>query len=115
MAQRTPRRPARRRGRRIRLRWLVLTGVLLMAFLYYKPVRSYLETRDALDARRAEVARLARQRGPLERRLARSTTPAALLREARRLGFVKPGERLYIVKGIAEWRQARATIARDGG
>jgi len=29
---------------------------------------------------------------------------------------VKPGERLYIVKGIAAWRRARhrATIARDG-
>jgi hypothetical protein len=27
-----------------------------------------------------------------------------LLREARRLGFVKPGEQLFIVRGIAAWR-----------
>jgi hypothetical protein len=27
------------------------------------------------------------------------------VREARRLGLVKPGERLFIVKGIAAWRK----------
>ena len=27
-----------------------------------------------------------------------------LVREARRLGFVKPGEQLFIVRGIAAWR-----------
>jgi hypothetical protein len=26
-------------------------------------------------------------------------------REARRLGYVKPGERLFIVKGIGAWRR----------
>ncbi len=28
------------------------------------------------------------------------------MREARRLGYVKPGERLFIVKGINAWRRA---------
>jgi len=28
-----------------------------------------------------------------------------LIREARRLGLVKPGERLFIVRGIAAWRK----------
>ena len=32
-------------------------------------------------------------------------TPEALTREARRIGYVKPGERLFIVKGIAGWRR----------
>jgi hypothetical protein len=27
------------------------------------------------------------------------------MREARRLGYVAPGERLYIVKGIKSWRR----------
>jgi hypothetical protein len=29
------------------------------------------------------------------------------VREARRLGFVKPGEQLFIVRGIAAWRAGR--------
>ena len=41
----------------------------------------------------------------LERRLAESDTAQAVTREARRLGYVKPGERLFIVKGIAAWRR----------
>ena len=41
----------------------------------------------------------------LERRLADSDTPQAVTREARRLGYVEPGERLFIVKGIAAWRR----------
>ena len=32
-------------------------------------------------------------------------TSEQLVREARRLGLVKPGERLFIVKGIADWRK----------
>ena len=42
---------------------------------------------------------------------------AAVAREARRIGYVKPGERLFIVKGIPVWRAAEragATIARGG-
>jgi len=42
---------------------------------------------------------------------------AAVAREARRIGYVKPGEQLFIVKGIAAWRAAKrtgATIARGG-
>ena len=39
---------------------------------------------------------------------ARSTSIATLAREARALGYVRPGERLYIVKGINQWRKQRA-------
>ena len=40
----------------------------------------------------------------LEHRLHGSTSLAILAREARALGYVRPGERLYIVKGIPQWR-----------
>ena len=30
-------------------------------------------------------------------------------REARRIGYVKPGERLFVVKGIPAWRKARSS------
>jgi hypothetical protein len=51
----------------------------------------------------------------LERRLAASTSTEALAREARRLGFVKPGQHLYIVKGIPAWLRAHEASLRDGG
>ena len=55
---------------------------------------------------RAQEVRLLRaQKLRLERRLAEADTPTALTREARRIGYVKPGERLFIVKGIAAWRR----------
>ena len=88
---------------------------MLVAFLYYRPVRTYFETRGALDRRAAEVHALRAQKRALERQLAATTSTAALAREARRLGFVKPGEHLYIVKGIAAWaRRQRASIGRHG-
>ena len=79
--------------------------VLFIAFLYSQPLRSYLSTRDALEKRSDEVRLLRAQKQRLERRLEDGDTPAALVREARRLGYVKPGERLFIVKGINSWRR----------
>jgi Septum formation initiator len=87
---------------------LVAAVLVLVAFLYYRPLISYVQTRGDLDRRRADVAGLRAERATLERRLARSTSIASLRREARRIGFVRPGERLFIVKGIPEWRRERA-------
>lgn len=85
---------------------------MFVAFLYYQPLRSYFGTRHALENRAAEVRALRAEKRALERRLAAGDTPEALAREARRLGFVKPGEQLFIVKGIDAWRRAHAA---DGG
>lgn len=110
----------RRRGRRpprsqLVLRWLAVAALVLIAFLYYRPLRTYLDTRGELAARSREVQGLERKKRALEQRLAVSRSNEALEREARRLGYVKPGEQLFIVKGIERWRRARATIQRDGG
>lgn len=108
-------RPFRRRTRR---RWLVLAALALIAFLYYQPFRAYLDSRSALTSRRADVARLRAEERALQRRLTRSTSLEELGQQARTLGYVKPGERLVIVKGVEAWRRARhslrATIAGDG-
>jgi cell division protein FtsB len=105
----------RRRRRRRWNRWLALGALALVAFLYAKPVRSYLAARHDVAQRQAEVRALAAQKKALLGRLAFSTSTDALAREARRLGFVRPGEHLYIVKGIPAWRQRhRATIGGDG-
>jgi cell division protein FtsB len=103
-------------GRRLRSGRLLVAGVLaLVAFLYYRPLTSYVQTRGDVEHRRAQVAALRAEKAQLERRLARSTSVAALRAEARRIGYVRPGERLFIVKGIPEWRRAHAsTLRRDG-
>ena len=110
---------ARHRRRRLQskivLRWLALGVTVLVGLLYVGPLRSYLETRAALEQRRGEVEALRREHLRLERRLAVSASPEALLVEARRLGFVREGERLFIVKGISRWRalKRRTIEARE--
>jgi len=96
------------------LRWCFLGVVVLVGFLYYRPLTTYFETRAAVQARAAEVQELAAENRKLQARLARSSTLEALQREARRSSLVRPGERLFIVKGIAEWRKAQRTMRRDG-
>ena len=110
-----PDRPRRRSRARRRLRWLAVGAVVLATLFYARPIRTYLETRDALAQRAAEVEALRDEHERLERRLARSESSVMLGREARRIGFVKPGERLFIVKGIVEWRRARRATMRGGG
>ena len=99
------------RGRFL-VRWLILAVFGFVGFLYYQPLQSYLETRDTLQQRSAEVESLRAEKRSLERRLVEADTPDALAREARRLGYVKPGERLFIVKGIDAWRRAQALKAK---
>jgi cell division protein FtsB len=112
MAKRGPKRKKRIPRRRFLVRWVVLGVFVLVGFLYYQPLRSYLETRDALAGRADEVRGLREEKRMLEQRLTQADTEEALTREARRLGYVKPGERLFIVKGIDAWRKARAQRQR---
>lgn len=86
-------------------RLLAIAGVLLVAFLYWKPTRTYMHTKSELQARRAEVRQLRDERAQLQQRIAQADTGPQLVREARRLGLVKPGERLFIVRGISSWRK----------
>ena len=117
-AARAPGRPARRRRRPRRAvlvrRWLGVGALCLIGLLYYRPLHTYLTTRQTLVERSAEVKSLRAERHRLERKLADSATDSALVREARRLGLVKPGERLFIVRGIKAWLDAH-TIRRHGG
>ncbi|RDI73896.1 Septum formation initiator [Gaiella occulta] len=96
-----------RRRRRVRL-LLPLALLVLMGFLYFRPLATYFETRGRLAQRQAEVAALRAQKARLERRLARTTSGEALARDARSMGYVRPGEQLFIVKGIDAWRKQHA-------
>jgi cell division protein FtsB len=94
-------------------RWLAVAVVGLVAFLYYRPLTSYFQARHDLARAESELRTLEAQQARLEQRLAAQTSTDTLVREARRLGYVKPGERLFIVKGIPEWRAARRERQRE--
>jgi cell division protein FtsB len=97
----------RRRGplRRLRLPGWLLPLVVLGAvgFLYFQPITTYLETRQQLADRRSEVATLRAERARVTARLERATSLEELARAARRIGYVRPDEHLFIVKGTAAW------------
>ena len=76
-------------------------------FLYWRPLSTYVETRAELRERQTEVAGLRAEKRRLESRLAFAATVESLRREARRIGYVRPGEQLFIVKGIERWKRAQ--------
>jgi cell division protein FtsB len=86
-------------------RLLALGAIVVAGLLYWKPLHSYFHTRDVLNRRQAEVTKLERRQQQLEARIETVDSGHVLVREARRLGLVKPGEQLYIVRGIPAWRK----------
>jgi len=86
-------------------RLLALCGLALVAFLYWKPTHTYLHAKQQLKTRNAEVQVLREEKARLQKRIAQAGTDAQLVREARQLGLVKPGEKLFIVRGIPAWRK----------
>lgn len=79
--------------------------VAVVGFLYYQPLSTYLDTRGQLAARRAEVASLRAEKTRIDEAVLRAQSLDALARQARRIGRVRPGEQLFIVKGIEAWRR----------
>src|SRR6188508_676789 len=103
----------RLRRRTILMRASVVATAAFIAFLYYQPLATYVRTRATLNERTTEVEQLRAERARLQARLARSATLEALAREARRMNLVRPGEQLFIVKGVQEWRRSRR--GQEGG
>jgi cell division protein FtsB len=102
--------PARRRVRKksgaSRIRWdrlgriaLVLVLFLVLAS-YLNPLVNLLQAWQGSKSSDAQLAQLKQQRVELTHQLREVSSPAALEREARRLGMVKPGEHAYIVHGL---------------
>ena len=110
-----------RKGRRhsrsiVFRRWFAVGALVLVALLYYRPVKAYIDARGQLAQHEQMVQKLQADKARLQHRLGSSTSIATLAREARALGYVRPGERLYIVKGINNWRklQRASMMARSG-
>jgi cell division protein FtsB len=68
-------------------------------------LHDYFDARSQRAVRVADVRKLQREQATLVRRLRRASSPAVLEREARNLGYIRPGEHLYIVKDIPQWRR----------
>jgi cell division protein FtsB len=115
--RRPPRRPPKRKARRIRrpahaLRLIGLVVLLVVAVGYVQPLRAYRDASANVAEGKAEVERMASANTRLEQRIAETETPEFVAREARKLGLVRPGERLFIVTGIDEWKQERRARAK---
>ena len=87
---------------------------MLVGLLYARPLKSYLQAKHDLAKRTADVRTLKAERRELQHRLAETSTGEALTRQARQLGLVRPGEKLFIVKGISAWLHGKATIDHGG-
>ena len=89
-----------------RIRWdrvgrvALLLVLLLIVYLYVGPVRSWWSTWQDSKAKQAQVERLERENAELQARRKALGTPAALEREARRMGMVRPDERPFVVRGL---------------
>jgi cell division protein FtsB len=120
MASRPPRRTPRASSKRPRrssrparaLRWIGLLVLLAVAVGYVQPLRAYRDASADVAARKAQIQQVGRTNAGLEQQLEETETPEFVAREARKLGLVKPGERLFIITGIDEWKQERRARAK---
>jgi cell division protein FtsB len=94
MARRKPSRS------KLALRWAAAAVLVLIALSYIHPLTSYRHARSEVAQRRAEIASLERGNESLAQKLTMTSKDEFVVREARRLGIVRPGEHLFIVKGV---------------
>lgn len=76
---------------------LVLFAVLVA---YVRPVVNLVDTWRESRSADARLVELKAEKERLKRRANELKTPAAVVREARKLGLVGQGERAYVVKGL---------------
>jgi len=99
---------ARKKRRRplggpIARRRFAMAALVLVGLLYYRPLHDYLDARAQRATQLAGVRKLQHERAVLEQRLRHASSDAALAAAARTLGYVRPGEHLFIVKDIPQW------------
>lgn len=85
-------------------RFVVLGVCVLVVLLYLRPLAAILSARGEATARQVELTKLQREHDLLTKRGEALKNPAALEREARSLGMVRPGEKAYVVNGLPDSR-----------
>lgn len=71
-------------------------GVILL--LYISPAKHWIEQSGTASAQKQELEELTAENERLKQRAGELRDPAALEREARRLGMVRVGERAYVIE-----------------
>jgi cell division protein FtsB len=105
MAQR---RRVRRKSGPSRIRWDKLGRIVLVLVLFFvlvsylNPLVNLMQAWQGSKSSNEQLAQLKQDRTERREQLRDVSSPAALEREARRLGMVKPGEHAYIVHGLGE-------------
>ena len=108
MAARGRRRASKRPSKSaLALRWIGVAILLVVAAGYVQPIRAYQQAQDDVAVRRAQVERMEQRNERLERKLEEADTNEFIERSARRLGLVKPGERLFTITDVDEWKRER--------
>jgi cell division protein FtsB len=95
-------------------RWFAVILIGMIAYAYYHPLRSWFETRSELHSRSQEVDQLTALKRDLQQRVRTSESLDSVAKQARQLGYIRPGEHLFIVKGIQAWEKAHSTIKGGG-
>jgi cell division protein FtsB len=106
-----PRRKPQRvalRSPRLRVRWErvgrygLLFVLVIVVGLYVEHTLSYVSTRTQSDQQNAIVNQLTHQNRALARQLKSLNDPVTIVRDARALGMVRPGEQSYAMTGQSQ-------------
>jgi cell division protein FtsB len=79
-------------------RWALLAVLALVVYLYVGPARTWWSTYAEAKRKRGDVAELEVRHAELLAEKRRLKAKGALETEARKLGMVKAGEKLYVVE-----------------
>ncbi len=77
----------------------LLVVFAIVVGLYVQHTLSYLSTRAQADQQQAVVGSLTRRNAQLRAEQRSLNNPATIIRDARSLGMVRPGERPYVIIG----------------
>jgi len=110
-----------RRGRRGKARTgisqrriFLIIALALAAFILFFPARQLVDQRQRIDSLEERLVTLGEENKRLEEEVGRLSDPGELEVEARRrLGLVKPGERLYYLDGSGRPDQAPPATQED--
>jgi cell division protein FtsB len=79
-------------------RWALIGVFAFVLYLYIGPARTWVTTYGEAKRKRDEVAEVRAQNERLRARKAERQREGAVELEARRLGMVKAGEKLYVIR-----------------
>jgi len=79
-------------------RWALICVFAFVLYLYVGPARTWLTTYSEAKRKRQDVAQARAENGRLRARKGELEQRGAVELQARRLGWVKAGEKLYVVK-----------------